>query len=159
MGHVVVVRQFNWPWIVFKNLLQVVHKSWVEHHCCIDFVFMHIIYQCPISHSNIIIYEYCFHISLIHCWIEIQILRSSSKHFYGSKTTLAMKNFLCPPCLFFIPHNLRRFVSILYLSFSNVLFTMWVVNIYVSRSLTFYYLTQWLFISTFIANISLLISN
>jgi hypothetical protein len=54
---------------------------------------------------------------------------------------------------------LRRFVSILYLSFSNVLFTMWVVNIYVSRSLTFYYLTQWLFISTFIANISLLISN
>ncbi len=108
---IVVVCRFNWPQIVARSLLQVVHKNQVErlYHYGIDFVFLHVISQCPISYPNIIVCIDRFHLSLIHYWIQIQVSKDSRKHFYNFRTTLVMKNcnemFLHPPCPYFIIYN------------------------------------------------------
>ncbi len=91
----------------FQKLVTSCSQIQIEHpyHYDINFVFLHIISQCPISHSNTIIYIYCFHLCMIHCWIQIQVLKSFSKHSHNSKPSLAMKCNLCSWCLFLITYN------------------------------------------------------
>jgi hypothetical protein len=91
-----------------KGLLQVVHKIWIKHpyHYDINFVFLHIISWCSTSHSNNVVYIYPFHLFVIHCWIQIQVLKSSSMHFHNSKPNLVMKCILHPLCLFLITYSL-----------------------------------------------------
>jgi hypothetical protein len=47
------------------------HKIQIKHlyHDGIHFAFLHVIFQCLISHSNIILCIYHFHMSLTHYWI------------------------------------------------------------------------------------------
>jgi hypothetical protein len=58
----------RWPQIIHQSLFQVVHKIWVKHpyYGGIHFVFLHVIFQCPISHSNIVFCIYHFHLFFIH---------------------------------------------------------------------------------------------
>lgn len=58
----------------------------------IHFIFLHVIFWCSISHSNIVFYIYHFHLSMIHSWIQIQAYRSFNRHFHISKTTFVMEN-------------------------------------------------------------------
>jgi hypothetical protein len=99
--------RLGWQWIVIGNLLQVVHENWVKHlyHFGIDFVFLHFISWCLISHSNTIVYIYHFHLFLIHCWIQIQVSRDSCRHSYNSKITLAM-------IFFYVHHTLFSLYTI-----------------------------------------------
>jgi hypothetical protein len=57
MGLVVAICWVSWPHIVSKSLLQVVHKTQIKHpyHYDLNFVFLHIIFQCPISYVNTIV--------------------------------------------------------------------------------------------------------
>jgi hypothetical protein len=109
MSPIVAVCRLNWPWIIPRSLSQVVHKIQIKYpyNCGIDFVFLHVISQCPISHFNIVVYIYHFHLSLIHSWIQIQVSKCSSMHSHSLKPRLAMKSFLCPPYLF-LTYNIWR---------------------------------------------------
>jgi hypothetical protein len=120
MGLVIAVCWFNQPRIIPGSLSQVLHEIRVKHpyQCGIDFVFLNIIFQCPISHSNIIFYIYRFHLSLIHCWIQIQVFRSFSSHFHNSKLTLAMGNL----CFHHVSFSLYIIIKDVCVSFVFIIF-------------------------------------
>ncbi len=103
-------------------------------------VFLHVISRCPISHANTIVCIYRFHL----LWSTIG---------YRPKFWGVLASILIVPNLplqwnvvfvhsafFHYMQSLRRFLSILNLSFSKACLIVWVVNIYVGWLLKFHYL-------------------